>query len=231
MRQQGTKASLSTIAALLSILTIGARGGAEAMKIDFEDSPIGAAPVGFSMARTNGGEPGRWLVEEDATAPSGGRVLVQRSTDPTSGRFPLCLYDGVEARDVEAAVGFKPISGAKDQAAGIVWRYRDPDNYYIVRANALEGNVVLYKVENGKRSDLKPIGAGLIAYGKKVEVPSGRWSTLRVVARGSRFTVSLGGAHLFDVEDATFEGPGKVGLWTKADSVTAFDALLITPAD
>jgi hypothetical protein len=80
--------------------------------------------------------------------------------------------------------------------------------------------------EGGKRADLKPIGAGLLAYGKKVEVPSGRWSTLRVEARRSRFSVSFDGNHLFDVEDATFAGAGKVGLWTKADSVTAFADLV-----
>ena len=201
------------------------------MKIDFEDSPVGAAPAGFSTAVTNGGEAGRWVVEADASAPSGTRVLVQRSSDPTKGRFPLCIRDGLSARDVAIAVRFKPITGEVDQAAGIVLRHRDADNYYIVRANALEGNVVLYKVESGKRSDLKPVGAGMLGYGKQVDVPSGRWSTLGIEARGTRFSVSLDGTHLFDVEDATFPSAGRVGLWTKADSVTAFDELAIEVLD
>ena len=118
-----------------------------------------------------------------------------------------------------------------DQAAGLVWRYRDGDNYYVVRANALEGNVVLYKVEGGKRSDLKPTDAGLFAYGVKAKVPRESWSELRVSARGSRFAVSLNGVHLFDVEDTTFPNAGKVGVWTKADSVTAFDDLNAVSVD
>jgi hypothetical protein len=123
------------------------------------------------------------------------------------------------------SVRFKPVRGAVDRAAGLVWRYRDPDNYYVVRANALEGNVVLYKVADGKRSDLDPRGAGLFTYGKKAEVPSEAWSTLRVVAQGSVFRVFLNGRELFEVEDSTFTGSGKVGVWTKADSVTYFDDL------
>jgi len=100
-----------------------------------------------------------------------------------------------------------------------------------VRANALEGNVVLYKVQGGRRTDLKPVGAGMLSYGRKAPVPSVRWSTLRVEARGSRFSVYLGGSHLFDVEDSTFVGPGKVALWTKADSVAAFDDLVVESLD
>ena len=201
------------------------------MQLDFEQAALGTAPAGFSTGVTNGGEPGRWVVEEDASAPSGKRVLVQRSADRTRGRFPLCVRDGLVARDVAVAVRFKPIAGEVDQAAGLVWRHRDQDNYYIVRANALEGNVVLYKVESGKRTDLKPVDAGMLAYGKKVDVPSGRWSTLRVEARGNRFSVSLDGTRLFDVEDATFPSAGQVGLWTKADSVTAFDDLTVEVLD
>jgi hypothetical protein len=125
-------------------------------------------------------------------------------------------------------VRFRPVKGSGDQAAGLVFRYRDKDNYYIVRANALEDNVVLYKVESGKRTDLKPKGAGAFAYGKKAKVPSGSWGLLRVVAKGSGFEVHLGGEKLFEVEDSTFAAAGKVGVWTKADSVTYFDDLKVT---
>ena len=107
-----------------------------------------------------------------------------------------------------------------------MWRYRDEDNYYIVRANALEDNVVLYKVENGKRTDLPVKGEGR-TYGKKAEVPAGQWSTLRVVASGPRFEVYLNGTTLYEVEDATFTQAGRVGVWTKADSVTQFDDLTV----
>jgi hypothetical protein len=157
-------------------------------------------------------------------------VLVQRSTGETRSRFPLAIYDQAALADGAISVRFKALSGKVDQAAGLVWRYRDPENYYIVRANALEENVVLYKVERGKRSDLKPVDAGLFAYGKKAPVRSGAWQELRVEVEGDLFRVSLDGTHLFDVRDATFVGPGKVGLWTKADSVTAFDDLRVAAA-
>lgn len=198
--------------------------------LDFEGDRAGNPPAGFTIAQTGSGAPPQWRVEEDGAAPSGKHVLTQRNADQTRSRFPLAVYDKASFADGAISTRFKTLSGKIDQAAGIVWRYRDPDNYYLVRANALEGNVVLYKVERGKRSDLDPIESGLFAYGKKAPVKLGAWQELRVEVKGDLFQVSLDGAHLFDVRDATFPEPGKVGLWTKADSVTAFDDLSIVPA-
>jgi hypothetical protein len=138
----------------------------------------------------------------------------------------VAVVSDISAVDIDLSVRFRPISGRVDQAAGLVWRYRDQDNYYIVRANALEDNVVLYKVENGKRTDLPVKGEGR-TYGKKAGVPAAQWSTLRVVAHGRLFEVYFNGTKLYDVEDTTFTQPGKVGVWTKADSVTQFDDLTI----
>jgi hypothetical protein len=204
---------------------------ASTMRLDFEAFEPGKTPAGFSTALTGGGGPISWIIQEDQTVPSGGKVLAQTSAEGTSFRFPLCVYDNFTAKDVVVSVKFKPVSGKVDQAAGIMWRYKDKGNYYIVRANALENNVVLYKVENGKRTDLKPIGAGLFAYGKKAEVSQGQWNELRVAAKGNRFEVSLNSESLFAVEDNTFTEAGKVGLWTKADSVTSFDNLTIESED
>ncbi len=198
--------------------------------LDFDELEVVRPPAGFSTALTGGGAPPSWEIRKDASAPSGTKVLLQVSGDPTNYRFPICVYEGWSAKDVEVSVRFKPISGQVDQAAGIVWRYQDPDNYYVVRANALEDNVVLYKVERGRRSDLKPKGSWF-GYGKAVEVPRGMWSVLRVRAQGSHFDVWLDDEHLFQVEDETFSEPGRVGLWTKADSVTAFDDLSIKSID
>jgi len=211
----------------LAWLAFGATAAGETL--DFEKDSPGAAPAGFTGSQTGPGGAPRWVIREDASAPSGRRVFVQERADATRARFPLAVYDKMSIADGRIAVKFKPISGKVDQAAGIVWRYRDSDNYYLVRANALEGNVVLYKVERGQRSDLDPVDAGLFAYGTKAPVRSGAWQELRVEVRGDSFRVSLDGAHLFDVRDATFAGPGKVGLWTKADSVTAFDDFSIVP--
>ena len=135
---------LVSLASAISVST-------ETTTIDFNNEKVGEAPSGFSTALTGKGRPGKWAVMKDDSSPNQGNVLAQTDSDPTRYHFPVCVYDGLTAKDVDVSVKFKPVSGKGDQGAGIVWRYRDKDNYYIVRANALEGNVVLYKVEGGKR--------------------------------------------------------------------------------
>ena len=196
--------------------------------VTFDQDTIGATPRGFSTALTGQGKPGVWVVMKDGKSPDRGNVLAQTDADPTGYRFPVCVLDDVSAKDLDLTVMFKPVTGRGDQAAGLVWRYTDANNYYIVRANAIENNVVLYKVQDGRRTDLPLKGVGR-TYGKKVTVPSGQWSTLRVTAAGNLFTVYLNGERLYDVEDSTFPGAGKVGVWTKADSVTYFDDLHVIP--
>jgi hypothetical protein len=169
-----------------------------------------------------GGAP-KWEIVRDDSAPSKPNVLGQLSQDVTGGRFPLAVYDKASIKNGTLSVKFKAISGGVDQAAGLVWRYKDPDNYYIVRANALEDNVVLYKVANGERIALAPKGSPSKTYGVKHKVPKLTWSTLSVTFQGNVYTVSLEGQKLFEVEDSTFAFAGKVGVWTKADSVTYFD--------
>lgn len=195
--------------------------------INFDSDKPGKTPSSFTTALTGRGTPGIWITIKDETAPSGSNVLAQISMDTTNYRFPVCVYDGVSAADVDVRVRFKPIKGRVDQAAGIVWRYQDKNNYYVVRANALENNVVLYKIHNGKRTDLDPVGSGLFAYGRKTNIPTGKWSTLRVVAKDTHFKVYVNVNQIFEVVDTTFQGYGKVGLWTKADSYTLFDDLEI----
>lgn len=187
--------------------------------VTFEHEAVGAAPKGWTLTRTGKGTP-RWTVETDATAPSGSKVLQQSG----SATFPLALLTGSSLRDGFIQVRFKAISGGQDRAAGIVWRARDADNYYVVRANALEDNVVAYKTVNGVRSSLDIVGRKG-GYGVKMPVPAGQWHTLRVEHTGSLFKVVFNGKALFDVEDTTFKDAGMIGLWTKADSVTAFDEL------
>jgi hypothetical protein len=196
---------------------------AETRKIDFTADVVGQPPKGFIFGHTASvGAPGKWVIQEEG----GNKFLAQTDADSTRSRFPVAVLGDVSASDVDLSVRFRPISGRVDQAAGLVWRYRDQDNYYIVRANAREGNVVLYKVEKGTRTDLPLKGEGR-TYGKKAGVPAGQWSTLRVVARGSVFEVHLNGTKLYEVEDGTFTQAGRVGVWTKADSVTHFDDLSV----
>lgn len=191
--------------------------------VDFSDDTVGQPPKGFEFGYTaKAGAPGKWVVEAEGA----NKYLAQVDADSTRARFPVAVVGDISAADIDLSVTFRPISGRVDQAAGLVWRYRDQDNYYIVRANALEDNVVLYKVEKGTRTDLPVKGEGR-TYGKKTEVPAKQWSTLRVVANGRLFEVYFNGTKLYDVEDTTFTQPGKVGVWTKADSVTQFDDLTI----
>ena len=214
---------------LLLLLFLGAIGAAQTPPrrvLDFESDKAGQAPAGFSFALTGSGRPGAWSVRRDDASPERGNVLAQTDADATSYRFPIAVVDDVSAADVDVSVRFRPVTGRVDQAAGLVWRYRDANNYYIVRANAIEGNVVLYKVENGKRTDLPLKGTGR-TYGKKTDVPKSAWSQLAVTVRGPVFTVSINGQGLYQVEDTTFTGAGKIGVWTKADSVTYFDDLTI----
>lgn len=194
-----------------------------AATVNFDDAKVGAPPPGWTIAMTHNGGAPRWEVLQDDSAPSKPNVLAQVSNDRTAGRFPLAIWDGASVKDGMVSVKFKTVSGSVDQGAGLVWRYRDPGNYYIVRANALEDNVVLYKVQNGERVSLAPKGAVSNAYGVKHKIPKQRWTTLSVEFHGSLFSVSLDGQKLFDVEDSTFVGAGKTGLWTKSDSVIYFD--------
>ncbi|MCL4794041.1 MAG: hypothetical protein KJZ84_05735 [Bryobacteraceae bacterium] len=194
-----------------------------AAEIDFRREKPGTVPKDWVVAMTHEGGAPKWEIVEDASAPSPPHVLAQTSTDKTSGRFPLAVYQKASFADGRVSVRFKPVAGERDQAAGIVWRYRDPDNYYIVRANALEDNVVLYKVEDGKRISLEPKGTPSKSYGVKQKVPKLTWSALSVDFRGSTFEVFFNGAKIMVVIDSTLQSAGKTGLWTKADSVTYFD--------
>jgi hypothetical protein len=208
---------------LVTSLLVTAFAVAAAETFNFDSASPGALPAGWTSGMTHNGGAPKWEILKDDTAPSRPNVLAQTSTDNTSGRFPLAILNKEDLKDGELRVKFKPVSGKGDQAAGIVWRYRDENNYYIVRANALENNVVLYKVEGGKRIPLAPKGTPAKTYGVKHEVPSQVWSTLVVSFQGNLFAVFFNGQKLFEVEDKTFTEAGKVGLWTKADSVTHFD--------
>ncbi len=188
----------------------------------FDADPIGGGPRGWTMTMTGRGNP-KWTVEKDESAPSQSNVLKQSGT----ATFPLALKQGTSIRDGSVEVKFKALAGAEDRAAGLVWRAKDANNYYVVRANALEDNVVLYKTVNGVRSPLDIVNRKG-GYGVKAAVPAGKWHTLRVEFAGARFKVHYNGKALFEVEDATFNDPGMIGLWTKADSVTTFDDLVIT---
>lgn len=183
----------------------------------FEREIAGVPPQGWLLTMTGKGAP-KWTVERDEAV---GAVLKQSG----KATYPLALKEDTNIRDGLVEVKFKPIAGSEDRAGGIVWRAKDANNYYVVRANALEDNVVLYKTVNGVRNSLDIVGQKG-GYGVKTSVPSNQWHTLRVEFEGPRFKVIFNGKLLFEVEDTTFREAGMIGLWTKADSITAFGSVL-----
>jgi hypothetical protein len=190
-----------------------------ALVIAIDKMAVGTAPADFEFARTGQGVPARWVMVADATA-AGGRAIEQVSTEPTDNRFPLAIYGPLSAKNVEVVVRFKPVAGKIDQAGGIAVRLTGPDNYYVVRANALEDNVNFYRVIRGQRTELK---------GANAKVSGNEWHTLALKAEGEQFTVTFDGKQLFTAIDRTIAGPGRVALWTKADSITRFDRIDMTP--
>jgi hypothetical protein len=205
-------AVLATVANLAPAL-------AAAQALTFADAPVGVMPKDFEPMQTGHGNPGRWETVEDDKA-LGGRALAQVSQDPTDNRFPLLIYMPTVPADVEVRTKLRPVSGKVDQAGGLAVRLLDPHNYYVARANALEGNVRFYKVVGGKRQQLA---------GANLPVASNQWHELILRAEGERFTVTFNGKELFTATDRTITSPGKVAFWTKADSITRFDSLEIKP--
>jgi hypothetical protein len=204
------------ILALSASLAAQTSGG-PSKKLDFEGDAVGGPPAGFEFARTGGGAEGKWVVRADKSSP-GNHVLVQESADPTDSRFPLAVVKDSTNKDVTLSVRARPISGKVDQGFGLVWRYRDANNYYVTRCNADENNCRIYHVVAGKRVAFQ---------NRDVKVATGAWHTLKLEASGNHFTVWYDANKVLDATDDTFKDAGKVGLWTKADSVIAFDDLTI----
>lgn len=204
-----------------TLLSISANAQPRTIRVDVAQMPLDQAPAQFMFARTGQGPEGRWLVVRDETAQRG-RSIAQVNQDSTNYRFPLAIYEPFTAKNVEVTVRFKPVSGKVDQAGGIAIRVASPDDYYVVRANALEDNVRFYRVVKGEREQLADAN---------MKVASNEWHTLGLKAVGSTFTVSFDGKFLYAAQDSTFSDPGQVALWTKADSVTHFDSLMISEVE
>jgi DNA-binding beta-propeller fold protein YncE len=209
-----------TVAAPEPAPSPSASGSATAHTWSFEGDSPGGPPSGFSFGRTGQGREGKWLVRAGADAPSGGNVLAQTDADTTDYRFPLAWANEPTLADLELTVRCKPVSGDVDEACGLVFRLRDANNYYLTRANAAENNVRLYFVKNGRRQQMA-------SYSGKVT--RGAWHSYRVRLDGDHFEVFWDGAKVLDHHDKTFLDAGKVGVWTKADSVTEFDDLSVKP--
>ena len=208
-----THTTLSLV--VFSMTTLAVAAGP--VKKDFESDSVGAPPSGFEFARTGGGAEGKWIVRSEKGADKN-HVLVQESADPTDYRFPIAVLKDVAAKDVTLSVRARPLSGQVDQGFGLVWRYKDANNYYITRCNADEDNCTIYHTVNGSRRAFLNQG---------VKVAKNAWHTLKLEATGDHFVVWYDDKKVLDAKDGTFKDAGKVGLWTKADSVIEFDDLAV----
>ena len=184
--------------------------------INFDQDQRGALPSGWKSGVTGRGSP-KWTIEREDTAPTPPNVLKQSG----SGTFPWCIRTDTSFENGSVEVKFKPISGREDQAGGLVWRWKDGDTYYVARANALEDNVSLYHTTNGRRNTIEYVNA---------PVAKNQWHTLKVDFSGHSIRVALDGKVYIEQEDSHISGVGAVGVWTKADSVTAFDDFSYTSA-
>jgi hypothetical protein len=175
--------------------------------------------IACTQGMTGVGRAVAWKAVPDPSAP-GGWGLSETAGDATDLRFALCISEQTIARDLDATLRFKPLGGNHARAGGMVLRAQSANDYYVVRADALEGSVRLYRMMRGRRAQIAA---------KDVPVASDRWHALRVVLKGSDFEVSLDGAALFKATDASLPQAGTVGVWSQADSVILFGSLLVAP--
>jgi 3-keto-disaccharide hydrolase len=175
--------------------------------------------VACTQGMTGVGRPPNWQPVADPDAPDGW-ALAETAGDPADLRFPLCISPQAVARDFDATLRFKPISGSRAQVAGLMFRAQSASDYYVVRANSLDNSVRLYRMEKAKRSQLAS---------KEAPIEAGKWHSLRVIAANERFEVALDGKTLFDVTDRSLPQSGPLGVWSQADSVTRYGSLLVSP--
>jgi hypothetical protein len=162
-------------------------------------------------------EVGDWKVVADPDAPTKPNVLGQlaKSSGPT---FNVTLIEDTNYKDVDITVSMKAVAGNTDQGGGLVWRAKDARNYYIARYNPLEDNYRVYKVQDGRRTELQSANVR----------KSPGWHVLRITMVGDRIECYYDSRKYLDVKDTIFPGSGKIGLWTKADAQTHFDNLSVS---
>ncbi len=189
--------------------------------VTFDSEPLGKMPPGWTAATTNAGTPPRWEIRRDQSAATQPYVLAQVSSDSANNRSAIATLNDTMLRDGEVSVRVKPVAGRERQAGGVIWRYRDENNYYLARADALDKSVAVFKVQDGKQIAVIPE--------VKHEISENTWCILKIWTRGNRFEVYLDHRRILRGRDNTFSAAGRVGVWTGADSVTYFDDFRVYP--
>ena len=175
--------------------------------------------VGCTQGMTGIGRPPGWAVVKDEDSP-GGYALAETTRDSTDLHFPFCISTEAIAKNFDATLRFKPVSGTREQAGGLMFRAQDATDYFVARASALDHTVKLYRMTGGRRSQLAS---------KEARVELGQWSELRVLAIEKHIEVFFNGKSMFSYDDPGIVRPGAIGVWSPSDSVTHFGSLLVGP--
>ncbi|MEK7699260.1 MAG: family 16 glycoside hydrolase [Planctomycetota bacterium] len=183
----------------------------------FDEDKPGELPANFQVALTGKGEPSRWIVKKIENAPSDDNVVVQTKLGAADYRFPLLIINGVSYKDFMVFTRFRSEGGSVEQSGGLVFKYKDNNNYYVLRASVLEGNVRLYKIVSGNQTQIGE---------KNLKVNFKEWHLLKVICKADKIQCFFNNKKVFEVSDETFD-MGSVGLWTKSDAYTFFDDLVM----
>ncbi len=211
----------TTIVGVLMLLGTSVPAAEEKVRsFKFDKASVGQVPAGWTVAKTGKGEGSKWQVVADDTAPSRSGVALAQVAESPNAVFNLCVAKDTNFKDGTLGVAFKAIKGKNDQGGGLVWRYQDPNNYYVARMNPLEDNYRVYKVVAGKRIQL----------GTKENLPikAGEWHHLKVTMTGDHIQCFLDGKKMLDAKGDAIKGAGKVGLWSKSDAQTHFDEFTVS---
>ena len=184
--------------------------------VNFDNLKPTTVPPNWTITATGTTQSPRWEVRQDATAPSRPNVLQQLSTTFTAAQFPLAIYDKVICRDGDLSVKFEIANGPRRiKSAGMIWRYQDPRNYYLLRFSVDGKNIELFRVQDGRLRAISMVVPH--------DLRTGEWYVAKVVFRGPHFRVFVGNRQLFDATDDSLAEPGKTGLWTRSGTVASFD--------
>jgi hypothetical protein len=186
-------------------------------------------PPYWTATSTHGGAPPQWEVIRDPRAPTRQNVLAQVSPAGSESEYPLAIYDKAQCTDGDLSVKFKIAGGRQSRTAGIVWRYQDQNNYYLLDFSADENRIALYRVQDGEARPIPISGAKPGSTGLKHEIRVNQWYVAKVTFQGSRVRVSFGNRRLFDAVDTGIRSQGKTGLWTKAGTLAEFDDYHVGP--
>jgi len=181
----------------------------------FDKEKAGTIPDGWQAGETNSkGNPGKWEISKDKSAPSAPHVIALNRTRNSGGTYNLLIAEKTSYKDFELELKVKAIAGREDQGGGPIWRAKDENNYYVARWNPLENNLRVYYAKNGRRIQIASAN---------VRLNPKEWHRIKIRHVGNTITVQIDEKQRIEVVDETFAESGMLGLWTKADAETAFD--------